>query len=206
MPKVTKPAIDATAVPGPRGPIHVAASPRGVVAIDLLTPAGDFAQELERRFGRPPRFMAAEEAQGHLAAAVLAVERYLAGDPAAFDDLPLDLADRPGWDRAVLAAVRDVPWGTTSSYGRIATAIGRRGAARAVGGAVGRNPISLAIPCHRVIASDGTLGGYGGAWWGSRELRLDLKRELLAREGTRIPTSEDSDVVAQATLAAILPG
>ncbi len=82
--------------------------------------------------------------------------------------------------------MRAIPWGSTASYGSIAVAIGRRGAARAVGGAIGRNPISLAIPCHRVIAGDGTLGGYGGGWWGSRELRLGLKRELLEREGIRV--------------------
>ena len=70
-----------------------------------------------------------------------------------------------------------------TSYGRLARTIGRRGAARAVGGAVGRNPIGLAIPCHRVIAGDGSIGGYGGDWFGSREELLAIKRELLAREG-----------------------
>jgi methylated-DNA-[protein]-cysteine S-methyltransferase len=86
----------------------------------------------------------------------------------------------------VLEAVRRVPRGFTASYGEIARAIGRPGAARAVGGAVGRNPVSLAIPCHRVIAGDGTLGGYGGGWWGSREERLALKRDLLGREGITV--------------------
>jgi methylated-DNA-[protein]-cysteine S-methyltransferase len=123
----------------------------------------------------------------------------------AFADLPLDLEDRPAWDRAVLGAVREIPWGATSSYGGIASTIGRRGAARAVGGAVGRNPISLAIPCHRVIAGDGSLGGYGGGWWGSRELRLDLKRELLGLEGAVVATSGDSDIVAQATRGTLPP-
>ncbi|MBA3877292.1 MAG: hypothetical protein C0498_10200 [Anaerolinea sp.] len=99
---------------------------------------------------------------------------------------PLDLEDRPAWDRAVLDAVRAIPRGETRSYGEIARAIGRPGAARAVGGAVGRNPISLLIPCHRVIASDGSLGGYGGNAWGSRDERLALKRELLLREGITV--------------------
>lgn len=196
MPKVTAEVVSFTSVPGPRGAIHVAASPRGVVAIDLLTPTDEFAAELKRRFGRPGRFVPARATDGRLGAAVDALDRFLDGDRAAFDTLALDLVDRPAWDRAVLGAVRAIPWGATSSYGGVAAAIGRRGAARAVGGAVGRNPISLAIPCHRVIAGDGTLGGYGGGWWGSRELRLDLKRELLAREGTFIG---DSAIVAQAT-------
>ena len=65
----------------------------------------------------------------------------------------------------------------------------RRGAARAVGGAVGRNPISLLIPCHRVIAADGTLGGYGGDGWGGREERLAIKRDLLLREGVTVAPS-----------------
>jgi O-6-methylguanine DNA methyltransferase len=83
--------------------------------------------------------------------------------------------------------VRELPPGVTAGYGDVARMIGKPGAARAVGGAVGRCPIGLAIPCHRVIAGDGTLGGYGAAWWGGREAGLELKRELLAREGVSIP-------------------
>ena len=79
-----------------------------------------------------------------------------------------------------------MPWGSTVSYGEIARRIGAPRAARAVGGAVGRNPIGLLIPCHRVIAADGTIGGYGGDAWGSREDRLEIKRELLAREGVTV--------------------
>jgi methylated-DNA-[protein]-cysteine S-methyltransferase len=74
-----------------------------------------------------------------------------------------------------------------TSYGRVARRIGRAGAARAVGGAVGRNPIGLLIPCHRVIAGDGSLGGYGGAWFGTREALLEVKRTLLELEGVALP-------------------
>ena len=186
-------------VPGPWGPIHVAATERGLVAIDILAPPEVFRAQLEARLGR---LAASDSTAATLEPALDAVRAFLAGDPAAFDGIALDLEDRPAWDRAVLGAVREVPWGSTSSYGGIAIAIGRRGAARAVGGAVGRNPISLAIPCHRIIAGDGSLGGYGGGWWGSRELRLALKRDLLAREGTVIAADQhiaDSDTVAQAT-------
>jgi methylated-DNA-[protein]-cysteine S-methyltransferase len=52
---------------------------------------------------------------------------------------------------------------------------------------VGRNPIGLIVPCHRVIAGDGTIGRYGGGWYGTREQLLDIKRELLAREGVTLP-------------------
>ena len=103
--------------------------------------------------------------------------------------VPIDIEDRPAWDRAVLEAVRAIPRGTVRSYGEIARAIGRPGAARAVGGAVGRNPVGLLVPCHRVVAGDGTLGGYGGGWWGEGERLLDLKAELLAHEGIVLPRS-----------------
>jgi O-6-methylguanine DNA methyltransferase len=199
------PAVGIAAVPGPWGPIHVAATARGVVAIDILAPEDVFRAELAARLGP---LAEADPDETVLQRGLAAVQSFLAGDPAAFDGVPLDLEDRPAWDRAVLAAVRDVPWGATSSYGGIAAAIGRRGAARAVGGAVGRNPISLAIPCHRVIAGDGSLGGYGGGWWGSRELRLGLKRDLLAREGTVIGGAShnaDRPIVAQATREALRP-
>ncbi|MEA2549494.1 MAG: methylated-DNA-[protein]-cysteine S-methyltransferase, partial [Chloroflexota bacterium] len=112
---------------------------------------------------------------------------FLDGDASLLEGIPLDLADRGEWDRNVLAGVRGLRWGEVASYGGIARAIGRTGAARAVGGAVGRNPIGLAIPCHRVIAGDGTIGGYGGDWFGSRDELLAIKRELLAREGVVLP-------------------
>jgi O-6-methylguanine DNA methyltransferase len=86
----------------------------------------------------------------------------------------------------VLEAVRAIPRGHTASYGEVAQRIGRTGAARAVGGAVGRNPVGLLIPCHRVIAGDGTLGGYGAAAWGGREAALDLKQALLSLEGVHV--------------------
>jgi len=111
------------------------------------------------------------------------VAAILAGGAPDTSALPLHIADRPAWDQLVLGAVRAIPRGSTASYGEIAARIGRRGAARAVGGAVGRNPVSLLIPCHRVIAGDGSLGGYGAAAWGGIEAALDLKRALLALEG-----------------------
>jgi O-6-methylguanine DNA methyltransferase len=179
-----------TSVAAPWGPIQVAASARGIVAMDQLTPPDEFAARLLARFGVPP--VEVERAPGdtravrHLHRARRALRVFVGGDLAALDDLPVDLEDRPAWDRLVLSAVRAIPPGATASYGEVARMIGRPGAARAVGGAVGRSPIGLLIPCHRVIAGDGTLGGYGGGWWGGREAGLDLKRELLAREGVRV--------------------
>ena len=86
----------------------------------------------------------------------------------------------------MLEGVRSIPRGEVASYGEVARRIGRTGAARAVGGSVGRNPVGLFVPCHRVIAGDGSLGGYGVAAWGGREAALDVKRALLALEGVHL--------------------
>ena len=178
--------IVTTSVAAPWGPIRLAASSRGLVATEQLTSTEEFDARLERRFGHPPIDAAA--ATGTAAARQLerarrAFEAFVDGDLSALDDLPIDLDDRPAWDRLVLGAVRSIPPGATASYGQLARMIGKPGAARAVGGAVGRSPMGLVIPCHRVIAGDGSLGGYGGGWWGGREAGIELKRELLAREG-----------------------
>ena len=176
-------------VTGPWSPIHLAVSPHGVLAVAWLTSAEAFRQELEARLHGSVE-VAAEVAhpgaEALLDRTARAIADILAGT--APDDLPVDLRDRPEWDRHVLSAVRDIPLGETASYGEIARRIGRRGAARAVGGAVGRNPITLLIPCHRVIAADGTLGGYGGDGWGGREERLAIKQDLLLREGVTVAT------------------
>jgi methylated-DNA-[protein]-cysteine S-methyltransferase len=174
------------AVDAPWGPVHLAATARAIVALELLAPREGFVERLERRLGAG----LVRGSSPVLDRAVVQVEEFLDGRRRAFD-LPIDINDRPDWDRAVFGAVRDVGWGELTSYGRVARAIDRPGAARAVGGAVGRNPIGLIIPCHRVIAGDGSLGGYGGDWYGSREQHLDLKRELLAMEGVAIPRSRD---------------
>lgn len=173
----------------PWGPVHIAASEAAIVAVALRTTDEAFVEDLWRR-GRIPARPRAGDQSPLLARTTSIVTRYADGDAAALDaghDLPLDLGDFSDWDRAVLGAVRRIPAGCVSSYGRIARAIGRAGAARAVGGAVGRNPIGLFIPCHRVIAGDGTLGGYGGSWFGSRADNLDLKRRLLDHEGISLP-------------------
>jgi O-6-methylguanine DNA methyltransferase len=180
-----EPVVIAT-VAAPWGPIRLAATSRGLVAVDQVTSAEEFAARLHERFGRPPVQAAVPDngpARGHLERARVALGSFFDGDLSALDELPVDLEDRPAWDRLVLAAVRSIPPGSTASYGEVARMIGKPGAARAVGGAVGRSPIGLVIPCHRVIAGDGSLGGYGGGWWGGREAGLALKRELLAREG-----------------------
>jgi len=105
-----------------------------------------------------------------LRAAVLA--RIEQGADAA--DIPLDTGGTP-FQQRVWAALRRIPSGETRSYAQIASAIGQPTASRAVGGANGANPVAVIVPCHRVIAADGGLGGYA---WGEA-----IKRELLRREG-----------------------
>jgi methylated-DNA-[protein]-cysteine S-methyltransferase len=88
------------------------------------------------------------------------LDRYFAGELTAFD-LPLDPAGTP-FQRQVWDELVRIPIGETISYGELARRVGRPGSARAVGAANGQNPISIVIPCHRVIGSDGKLTGYGG--------------------------------------------
>lgn len=180
-----------TSTDAPWGPILLAATARGLTALDQLVSGAAFTERLERRFGALPVALdaAAQDSPGaaHLRTSMEALVRFLGGHLDAFDGVPIDIDDRAGWDQLVLGAVRGIGPGATASYGEVARRIGRAGAARAVGGAVGRNPIGLVIPCHRVIAGDGSLGGYGGGWWGGREAGLELKRELLAREGVLVP-------------------
>ena len=172
------------------GPARIAAGPRGVVALALLATDEGFAASLARRRLGPVLAVEAAPpgpARALATRAATIVAEMLAGGAAPVEALPVDLSDRPAWDRLVLEAVRAIPRGQVAGYGEVARRIGRPGAARAVGGAVGRNPVGLLVPCHRDIAGDGSLGGYGVASWGGVEAALDLKRALLALEGVRIP-------------------
>ncbi len=167
---------------GPLGPYVVAATERGVVAATWATNEDAVLDALRRRLGP------VERAQDGPAADVLEavrpqLEAIVAGRPVAATTVPIDLDDRPRFDRVVLDAVRSIGWGETMSYGAIAAVVGTPRASRAVGGALGRNPISLVIPCHRVIAADGTIGGYGGDGWIDRDRQLARKEALLRREG-----------------------
>ena len=106
---------------------------------------------------------------------VVQIREYLEGKRDGFT-LPLDLRGTP-FQRAVWEALRAVPYGETRTYGELARAAGHPSAVRAVGAANGANPVPLVVPCHRVVASGGRLGGYGGG--------LGLKRRLLALEHQR---------------------
>ena len=166
---------------GPDGPLIVAATQRGVVAVAWLSTEDAFLADLRRRLG-PIEVTSGGPARDHLHAAIPVIEAAFAGHRTDANRIAFDLDDRPAFDRRVLRVVRRLAWGETASYSEIARQIGAPRAARAVGGALGRNPIALVIPCHRVIAADGTLGGYGGPE-GDRDAHLDRKQSLLLREG-----------------------
>lgn len=99
---------------------------------------------------------------------------YFAARREAFD-LPLDMSAGSAFQQAVWQALRRIPGGQTVSYGQLSQQLGRASAVRAVGAAIGRNPISIIVPCHRVVGADGSLTGYAGG--------LDRKTMLLRREG-----------------------
>lgn len=109
-----------------------------------------------------------------LVAAIAQLQQYLLGDRTRFD-LPLDMAGGTAFQQAVWQALLSIAPGQTTSYGALARNIGRPTAVRAVGAAVGRNPLSVVVPCHRVLGQDGSLTGYAGG--------LQRKTDLLRREG-----------------------
>jgi methylated-DNA-[protein]-cysteine S-methyltransferase len=118
-------------------------------------------------FGEP-----ADPADEPFASAAAQLAAYFAGQLTEFD-LPLAPSGTP-FQLQVWEALQQIPYGSTMSYGQLADKLGRRNASRAVGLANGRNPISIVVPCHRVIGSDGSLTGYGGG--------LDRKQFLLGLE------------------------
>lgn len=184
--------FDVAVLPSPLGPVCAAATADALIGVEIRAHPDAFAAGVARRTGRPvaSRKSAptgpASSARRHLERFADELEAYVAGSGRTFTG-PIAFEGLSAWDRRVLESVRDIPFGETASYGEVARRVGAAGAARAAGGAVGRNPLALVVPCHRVIAGDGTLGGYGGSWPIDRDAALDLKEQLLAIEGIRVP-------------------
>ncbi|MGW4042752.1 methylated-DNA--[protein]-cysteine S-methyltransferase [Streptomyces sp. NPDC004721] len=157
------------------GPLLLAATPEGLV--NVVFHATDAIREraldrLASRLGTEP-----VEAPGSplLAEAIRQVRAYFAGERQDFE-LPLDWSLISGFNRQVLRELASgVPYGTVVGYGDLADRVGQPGAAQAVGAAMGANPLPVVVPCHRVVESDGGIGGFGGG--------LEAKRRLLALEG-----------------------
>jgi len=160
----TPTSLTARRVDSPVGPLTLVGSTAGVRAI--LWPDDDPARA--GLAGVPTRRGALDV----LADTVEQLEQYFAGSRTTFD-LPLDLHGTP-FQVAAWRALVEIPYGETRTYAEQAAALGRPAATRAVGSANGRNPISIVLPCHRVIGSDGALRGFAGG--------LEVKAALLAFE------------------------
>ncbi|WP_296720451.1 bifunctional transcriptional activator/DNA repair enzyme AdaA [Erythrobacter sp.] len=153
-------------LPTTLGPMLVAATDKGVCCLAF----GEGEAELRIRFPRAELIPAGEDFRALFAAVVAAVEQPGPGSAA----IPLDVKGT-AFQQRVWEELRRIPHGETRSYGALAALLGNSKASRAVGGANGANHVAVLIPCHRVIASDGTLGGYAYG--------LEIKAELLRREG-----------------------
>jgi methylated-DNA-[protein]-cysteine S-methyltransferase len=160
--------------PTPLGRLTLAASPAGLAGA-WFEDQQHLPPELAKGAvsGTAPRWPA-EPSHPVLLEAARQISAYFDGTLNDFD-LPLDLSAGTAFQQAVWQALRTLPRGRTCSYSALSERIGRPGAVRAVGGAIGRNPISLIVPCHRVIGADGALTGYAGG--------LARKTALLQAEG-----------------------
>lgn len=146
------------------GPITIAASELGICSIRFLGHAHFDVAHMQTWQNQPEHSL--------LQLAARQLDEYLAGQRQQFD-LPLDLRGTP-FQQKVWQALQTIPYGATSHYGALAEQIGNPKAARPLGAANGRNPISIVVPCHRVIGANGDLVGYAGG--------LERKKTLLALE------------------------
>ena len=151
----------------PIGTLLVATTDRGLCQISFDPDRGldELSEAAGRRVLRVPH---------RIDAARRELDEYFEGRRTEFD-MPLDVSRVPEFQRVVLRELALVPYGEVTTYGALAARVGKPRAARAVGGAMNRNPIPIVLPCHRVIGASGSLTGYGGG--------LDRKRALLKLEG-----------------------
>ena len=159
----------------PVGPLFLAVSGRGLVALefDCRLPGQQSIRPNPRDLRSESTKVRFEASDSLLESYVAEVQQYFAGARRRFE-FPLDLRGTQ-FQLACWRALLDIPYGETRTYADIARAVSRPQGFRAVGMANNRNPIAIVVPCHRVIASDGTLCGYGGG--------LEIKRKLLQLEG-----------------------
>lgn len=153
----------------PVGLLGLAATERGIARISFASDEDEFLARLLRRFGDRPvvSSSALDEARREL-------ERYFKGKDLSFD-LPVDLSILSPFEQRVLRVTARVPAGRVATYAEIAKRAGNPRAPRAVGNALNHNPVAIVVPCHRVVRSDGSLGGYGGG--------VRIKEWLLRHEG-----------------------
>lgn len=168
--------------PSSLGWILIAASSEGICLLDFRGPAQPSDTETSTRIRKeyPDALAEPEEGFTLLREAKEALLLYIEqGTP--LPALPIDIKKGTSFQREVWKALTEIPFGETRSYLEISRNIGRPQSARAVGQACGKNPIAVLIPCHRVLAADGKLGGYAGG--------QDIKKALLKLERERADTS-----------------
>ncbi|HLW84533.1 MAG TPA: methylated-DNA--[protein]-cysteine S-methyltransferase [Candidatus Sulfotelmatobacter sp.] len=173
--------LHSTTFTSPVGPLFLAASSRGLVALEFdgRSPGQQTIRPNPRNLRREAtpqtgrHKFAFEESPERLRGYAEQLEEYFSGQRREFT-FPLDLRGTD-FQLACWRSLLAIPYGETRAYADIARAVGKPNAFRAVGMANNRNPVAIVVPCHRVIASDGTLCGYGGG--------LDVKRKLLELEG-----------------------
>ena len=154
-----------TTIDSPLGPLTLVVDGDALVGVYM---AGQAHRPGDERFGEP-----APDDDPTLAAVAGELGQYFAGERTAFT--VTTRAAGTDFQRAVWDAIAEIPYGDTATYRQLADEIGRPTATRAVGAAVGRNPLSVVVPCHRVLGAGGSLTGYAGG--------IDRKRLLLALEG-----------------------
>lgn len=152
---------------GPLGSMTLAATPRGLSGVWFDG----------QRHGPDTSAWRHDPANPLLLRAIEQLGQYFAGQRSHFE-LPLDLQGGTAFQQQVWQALLGIAPGATTSYGRLSSAIGKPAAVRALGAAVGRNPVSIVVPCHRVLGADGSLTGYAGG--------LARKTALLALEGATL--------------------
>jgi methylated-DNA-[protein]-cysteine S-methyltransferase len=162
--------LEAEKAPLPLGQLDVAASSAGITRVFLRRGKGEPAPS--REAGRIGRLLAQARKE---------LEEYLAGDRTFFT-VPVDLSEVPAFERAALDLAAQIPYGEVRSYKWIAEHLGKPDAARAVGNAMAGNPVPIIVPCHRVVKTDGGLGGYSFGLV-RKETLLNLERAITPYVG-----------------------
>jgi len=161
-------------VDSPLGPLWIAVGPQGVLAIHYGgEPSAAELARIVRTYG--PGLLPDARRVDPVAREL---DQYFGGTRRRFD-IAVDLTPLTEFQRRILSATARVAFGEVSTYAKVATQAGSERASRAAGQALGANPIPIVVPCHRILASDGTLGGYAGG--------LDAKRRLLGLERREVP-------------------
>lgn len=168
----------------PHGQLYLAATQRGLAGMWFTDQRHLPDVSPWQRMDNARQHDVLEETQAQLLA-------YFAGKLQQFD-LPLDLSAGTVFQQAVWQALLKIPFGKTTSYGALSSSIGKPLAVRAVGTAIGRNPIGIIVPCHRVVGADGSLTGYAGG--------LHRKQDFLTLEGAILTNSPASEADIQGIL------